>query len=411
MDLPAWALAYGVFAVMVLVGLWSRNRFVSTATEPPRTLRPGTARRTAHVGRRLCQIVLGALLFALTVVALLGRAEIGMNIAPIAIIGIYISLGGWVSLVAGRFWTATDPFLLVADWRDRRASQHPFGHLLPWWSGAAVFASFVVIWIAWTNGDAPRNLAIWLCGYVVVMIATTVWGGRDALRRANALPAVLDLAATILRRPAGESAVTSDDRRATRLLAAMALAAVGINRFTANRWYTEHTEARGELTVVVANVVLIAALAGGIDRLWHVVDRRVDRARNEPGSLSLAPMLAPIAGGVLLAAGLRVGVVQLENFAVLASDPFSRGWDLFGTITWQIWQQPLSPMVGGLSQAAVILAGHAAALIGVGRSSTITTASVASTVRSRHHCWMAALPAMGLVTASGIVWTLVLLRS
>ena len=409
MDLPAWALAYGVFAVMVLVGLWSRSRFVGAATEPPSIPHPGAAPRIVRVGRRLCQIVLSLLLTALIAVALLGRSEIGLNIAPIATIGVYVSLGGWVSLVAGRFWAATDPFLLAAAWQERRGSRHPVDHVMPWWSGAAVFASFVVIWIAWINGDAPRNLAVWLCAYVVAMIAVTVWGGRDALRRANALPAVLDFAATILRRPAREAAVTPDDRRATRLLAAMALAAVGSNRFTAASWYIDHIETRGELTETVVNIVIIAALSGGIVRLWHVVERRVERARNEPESLSLAPMLAPIAGGVLLAAGLRVGVVQFENFVVLTSDPFSRGWDLFGTITWQIWQQPLSPMVGGISQAGVLLAGHVAALIGVGRASTVTAVGVVSTFRFRQHCWMAALPAMALVTASGIVWTLVLL--
>ena len=94
---------------------------------------------------------------------------------------------------------------------------------------------------------------------------------------------------------------------------------------------------------------------------------------------------------------------------MLASDPLARGWNLFGTVFWEVSQQPLSPFVGGIVQALVILAGHLAALGAIGRGATARVDDGTTSPRTRSRYWTAALPAMALVTVSGVVWTLLLL--
>ena len=94
---------------------------------------------------------------------------------------------------------------------------------------------------------------------------------------------------------------------------------------------------------------------------------------------------------------------------VLASDPFSRGWNLFGTVYWQVSQQPISPSTRGIIQAVVLLAGHVASLLLVGRAATARAADGRSSLPFRNAAWLASLPAMAVVSLAGIVWTLLLL--
>lgn len=410
-NLPAWALAYGVFMILVLTVLWTRARYVAGRPRPPQPPPsaddPGRSRPATFIvwATVAAQCIWAAVLVMLVIIAWTGRAEIGSNVAPIAVVGVYWALGGWVPLLFGRWWTATDPFLLAARIGDRR-NRSP--QRLSWWPGALVFTTFIVVWVAWLAADNPRNLAVWLTAYVLVMAVVAGRAGSELLRRVNVLPRILDYCAAILPRPGGRPASTSSDRRLDGLLATMVLAAVGGDRFTGSGWYSRNLTDRSALVITLSNLAVIAVIGLGIAGAWWAVEHRVETSRGEPGSRPISGALMPIAGSVLLAHMFLIGAVQLENFVVLASDPFSRGWNLFGTIFWQISQSPVSPMIGGITQALVLLAGHMAALGSLARQATAEVAG-ASTVRTRNRNWTATLPAAALVIASGVAWTLLLL--
>ena len=163
------------------------------------------------------------------------------------------------------------------------------------------------------------------------------------------------------------------------------------------------------VAAVFATSLMIALATGAVLVAWRAVERPVERRRGEPRTYPLAAALAPAAATVLLARGLAIGLIQLQNLVVLASDPLSRGWNLFGTVYWQVSQQPISPATRGILQAGVLLAGHAASLFLVARAATARTADGRSSLRFRNAAWLASLPAMVVVSLAGIVWTLVLL--
>ena len=166
---------------------------------------------------------------------------------------------------------------------------------------------------------------------------------------------------------------------------------------------------RSTIESALVSLALVALLATVFLAVWRTVDRLVERSRGESGSRPLGAVLAPIAAALLIAQGLTIGLVEAQNLVVLASDPLARGWNLFGTVFWEVSQQPLSPFVGGIVQVIVILVGHLAALGAIGRAATIRGADGTTSLRARNRNWTAALPAMGLVTVSGVVWTLLLL--
>jgi hypothetical protein len=193
------------------------------------------------------------------------------------------------------------------------------------------------------------------------------------------------------------------------VLAALVMGAVGANRATESAWYVGNIADRGTFEATVVALVLVALPTVAILALWRGVELLVERSRDAPGLRPIASTLAPIAASVLIAQGLTIGLVEAQNLVVLASDPLARGWNLFGTVFWEVSQQPLSPFVGGIVQAVVILAGHLAAIGAVGRGATARALDGTTSPRSRNRAWTASLPAMGLVTVSGVVWTLLLL--
>ncbi len=421
LDLPAWALAYAVFAISVIVILISRNRHVPRARP-----RHDVAESDAPTGRfdegasstdaaaptgrlwTVAQVVSAVLFWILVAFCWFGPSVLTQNIATLALIGMLWSLGGWVALAFGWCWEAVDPFVVFARTSpNAHAGRMP----TPWWAPVPVFAAYVVIWVAWIAGDEPRNLAVFLTLYGVAMATIARRGGLRALRAWNPLPAALDLTAPITR-PGRARARTraKSTRLRTGLIAAMLLGALGANRVATMNWFVTDIGFDGGLDETIWVMAIAIVIATAIFVLWRGAERLVERARGEPGSRPLAAVLGPVAGSVLLAQAVAIGLTQTQNIVVLLSDPFARGWNLFGTVYWQVSNEPLSPFAQGLVKAGVILAGHVAALGMVGHASTERAADGTTSARARNRAWTASLGAMALLVLSGVVWTLVLLR-
>lgn len=412
-DIPAWALAYGVFAGAVVTVLWSRSRHVGRAGPAPVADRPdglnpriGRYADSLLVVAQSCSLVV---FVALVAFAWFGPRSIAQNVAPLAVVGVIWSLGAWVALVAGPTWSPLAPFSLVASIGDRtRPDPQPFP--VRWWSPVPVFASYLVVWVAWVDGDQPRNLAVWLTIYGIAMAVVAWRGGRRALAEWDAFGAALDLAGSIVHPGRVERMRRGPtDRRRVGVLAALVMGGVAANRTIESAWYAAHVADRSTIESALVSLALVALLATVFLAVWRAVDRLVERSRGESGSRPLGAVLAPIAAALLIAQGLTIGLVEAQNLVVLASDPLARGWNLFGTVYWEVSQQPLSPFVGGIVQVIVILVGHLAALGAIGRAATTRGADGTTSPRARNRNWTAALPAMGLVTVSGVVWTLLLL--
>lgn len=423
-GLPTWTVVYLVVAALAATMLWTRARFVRA--QPPAAAsssnRPDTPgiRRIVYLG---CQVVFAALVIVLSVVAFAGGETLGTNIAPIAIVGVWWTLGGWVSLVVGSFWVPTDPVLLV---RRRQPIHATHWEAVARWIALVLFGVFVVVWVIWPQGDEPRQLGSWLVLSVVGLTALAATRGAVVLRIASPLPRLLDMAAWIVPTNGRFRAAASDrELPLTYVLSVALFGATATDRLQFAGWYQKAFGDGSTWSIVAVNSWLMVCCTAIFAGVWWLVgvplrrgsttasprDATADRHMPEP--LPRVGFNAPpgiiafgaVVASVLLASGLMTGLIQAQNFAVLASDPFSRGWNLFGTIYWQVTQDPISARTAGLIQVAVLTAGHAAALTHLARECVTPH----HTVKRRHRMWRAGLPASAAIVASCIVWTLLLL--
>ncbi len=408
LNVPSWALAYSVFAVSVIVVLASRSRHV------PRP-RPRVDTAAAAVARPTPPVVVARVAAAVVTVVLLGFAWFGPvgitgNVASLGIVGVLWPLGGWVALVFGRVFSTIDPFLLLAPVGDRRRARLGLGPVHPpLWAPIPVFATWVVVWIAWIRGDEPRNLAVWLTAYVIGLVVVALRTGTPGLRAANPLPAVLDFTADILHtRRTAPLTTTPTGRSHTALVAALVLGALGANRAADAAWFTSMWPDEEAAGTTLATLAVFGVLTAMIAGLWRLCDRWVERVRGETGSRPIAAALAPSAGGLLLAQGFPVGLIVVQNLIIVASDPLGRGWDVFGTVYHQVSPDPLSGFAMGMIQTGAIVLGQAGALLAIGRGATVRAADGTTSAAARNRAWTAALPAMVFVGLSGVVWTLLL---
>lgn len=91
-----------------------------------------------------------------------------------------------------------------------------------------------------------------------------------------------------------------------------------------------------------------------------------DRARDVNAPRSLVPEfrlpLVPIVFAYLIAHYFTLFVIQGQFLIPLASDPFGRDWDLFGTATWAPNLVPFSPNTVWYVQVGALVIGHVVGL-------------------------------------------------
>jgi hypothetical protein len=71
----------------------------------------------------------------------------------------------------------------------------------------------------------------------------------------------------------------------------------------------------------------------------------------------LAMTIVPLALGCWVAHELPTFLIDIQNFISLASDPFSRGSDIFGTIDWLPTYTLLTPLQEGWVETLAMAAG------------------------------------------------------
>jgi hypothetical protein len=110
---------------------------------------------------------------------------------------------------------------------------------------------------------------------------------------------------------------------------------------------------------VVGACVAVAAMFVFLDR-WS-------GRLGAPGSVAVAAV--PAVASVILAVAMARNrlFVSLQLLPILASDPFGRGWNLFGTADWGLVPEPLGDGGRALAQALVLVAGHVAGAVVLAR--------------------------------------------
>ena len=399
-DLPIPAVYFYVGASLVLVvsfvllfALWRRPLLEEHAKG--RAL-PGWFGRLVLSGA--VRIVLGlfsVLLFGLTLAtALFGTTTSLLNFAPTFVYVIFWLGIPFLSVLFGNVWSVLSPWRAIADaivWllelRGREARP-----VLEWsdrwgrYPAAAALFSFVALELAKVSPDYPRTLAIATALYSYWALAGMAVYGRDAWTRGGEGFAVMfELLSRIAPFAAREGRIVlrwpftglaGDERtRGALLFVAVMLGSTSFDGFSRTiRWQDLTSQVRAhladsshrtvDLAVMGVNLVGLVLFIAAILATYLVAVAAAEKLGGIRRSLipDFVLPLVPIAAAYMVAHYFTLAVIQGQFIVTLISDPFGKGWDLFGTADFAPNLALVSPQTVWYVQFGALVVGHVAGL-------------------------------------------------
>lgn len=397
LGLSLWFVMYGLVVILGLTFLAARAQAASIELPPadPAEVTATTMTSPRHrFGRwgpmaALTQAAGVAMFVVLAAAALAGDPALGSNPAPLTVDVAFFLGVPVLSVVLGDIWSPLSPFTGLATVLDR-LRRRPTTEATPtegdWWVPALLLLSFEAWSLAVVDGTLPRHIGAWLIAYAVVMVAGALLGGREWCRRndpfgmafsvfASLAPVVIEGGRCAWRRPLRRLAEITATRRTAAVLAVLA-GSIAYDHASNTNWWQAHLS--NHLDQFLLSVINVTALVWCVVLLavaWSAASRltasRSARAASDDGgepsdqpdpsgaalTVELSPALVPFTVGLFIAYALPRLLVGMQNVVILASDPFGRGWNLFGTLDLAYNAQPLSPSAIGWAQIALVTVG------------------------------------------------------
>ena len=438
-DLPIPAVYFFVGAAVVLgvsfvllFYLWRRPLLEAHADGRalPRAL-------TSVVLSRAVRILLGALSAGLLVLtlatALFGTTVELLNFAPTFVYVIFWLGIPLLSILFGNVWSVLSPWRAIADaavWllelggREARPVLEWSGRMGRYPAALALFA-FVALELAHPRPAYPRTLGIAVALYTYWALAGMAVYGRDPWTRfgegfavafsllARIAPFAVRNGSIVVRWPFTGLA-GAERTPGTLLFVAVFLGSTSFDGFSrTSTWQDLLADLRAELagssqrTIDLATTFLnVGGMAFFVAAILATYLAAV-AAAEKLGRVgrSLVPdfvlPLVPIAAAYLMAHYFTLFLIQGQFIITLISDPFGKGWDLFGTIDFAPNLAIVSPETTWYVQVAALVVGHVAGL-------AIAHDRAVAVFKGRRHALEAQLPMLGLMVlyTLGGMWLL-----
>jgi hypothetical protein len=291
-------------------------------------------------------------------------------------------------------WSVLSPWRAIADatvWVLERGGREARPILEPTlrygrYPAAVALLSFLALELAHPRPGYPRTLGVAAALYTYWVLAGMAVFGRDAWTRCGEgfavafglLARIAPFAARdgriVLRWPFAGLA-GADRTRGALVFVAVMLGSTSFDGFSRTTvWQDLLGDIRADLldrpgwvTDVATTLVNLAGLVGfvGLVVLTYAVATELAR-RLVDAPRSLVPdfvlSLIPIAFAYLVAHYFSFFVIQGQFVVALLSDPFGRGWDLFGTVDYAPNLAPVSPEAIWYVQVISLTIGHVAGL-------------------------------------------------
>lgn len=377
--MPVWLLAYGAaFALLIsfiaLRILWPRPRLSAASSGVALAAVVQRARPVLSIVLR----VAGVLFFAGTLAtAVFGSADGASNVAPYAVCVVFWVGVAIASAVVGDVFAAANPFdtiALVLRVPERTTRADP-----GLWSAAVMIGSFTWLELAYHEGCGdPVALAWWLGAYTLAALAGAAIWGRRWLRTGEGFAALFGLLAHLaplywdahsrrLRlRPPLSGLASVQPQPGTLAVLLVALGSTTFDGFSRTRFWSDIVGQRiGWDRTLVSTIGLVWVIAI-VTAAWLAATRLTARTTGrDPADMATAFLssLIPITLGYAIAHYFSLLVFDGQNFLALASDPFARGWDLFGTINNTVDYRVVSTRTIAYVQVASIVIGHVCGVI------------------------------------------------
>ncbi|HKX48128.1 MAG TPA: hypothetical protein VJM06_05635 [Gaiellaceae bacterium] len=399
-DLPIPAAYFFVGAAVVLgvsfvllFYLWRRPLLEAHADgrRLPQTI-------SAVVLSRVVRIVLGSVSAGLLVLtlatALFGTTVELLNFAPTFVYVIFWLGIPLLSILFGNVWSVLSPWRAIADFavwllelggREARPVLEWTGRMGRYPAAVALFA-FVALELAHPRPAYPRTLGIATALYTYWALAGMAVYGRDAWTRfgegfavafsllARIAPFAVRDGRVVLRWPFTGLA-GADRTPGTLVFVAVLLGSTSFDGFSrSSTWVDLVAELRAELAGSSQRTVDLATTFLNLGGLTFFVAAilatylaavaaaewlgKIDRSLIADFVLPLVP----IAAAYLIAHYFTLFLIQGQFIVTLLSDPFGKGWDLFGTADFAPNLAIVSPETTWYVQVAALVVGHVAGL-------------------------------------------------
>ena len=399
-DLPIPAVYFFVGATVVLGAsfvllfyLWRRP--LLEAHEDGRPLPHAVS---AVMLSRIVRVVLGAFSAGLLVLtlatALFGTTVELLNFAPTFIYVIFWLGMPLLSILFGNVWSVLSPWRAIADFavwllelggREARPVLEWTGRMGRYPAAVALF-SFVALELAHPRQAFPRTLGIGTALYTYWALAGMAVYGRDIWTKfgegfavafsllARIAPFAVRDGRVVLRWPF--TGLAGADRiPGTLVFVAVLLGSTSFDGFSrSSTWVDLVAELRAELagssqrTVDLATTFLnlggLAFFVAAVLATYLAAVAAAEWLGNVDRSLiaDFVLPLVPIAAAYLIAHYFTLFLIQGQFIVTLISDPFGRGWDLFGTADFAPNLAIVSPETTWYVQVAALVVGHVAGL-------------------------------------------------
>jgi hypothetical protein len=383
LPIPEWLFGWAAAIVLVasfagLAVLWPTPRLQA----PGWRALPGGRVLGSRPVEVLCALI-GVLLLAVVVLAGYdGRGSALDNLAPT-----FILIDFWVGLVFVSVLFG-DVFRAFSPWRAvRLPGVRPYPE--SWGRYPAALALLVFTWIELVSGwgDHPATLATAAVGYTVyTLLMQAVFGTESWSRNGEAFSVYFNFFSRIsvwetrdrvvgLRPPLG-GLPRLDAYAGTVFFVTVMIGTVTFDGFSQGQlWRDGSVDLAQAIDGVVGldaapKVVATAGLLVAVGLVGLFYRLGIDGARSVGGDhdapelrRSFVHSLVPIALAYVVAHYLTFLLFEGQATFYLASDPFGRGWDLFGTADRAIDYTYLSQNGAWYLQVAVVVIGHVCALI------------------------------------------------
>jgi hypothetical protein len=399
-DLPVPESFFFTAAAVVLVvsfialgALWRRPLLQEHAGgQPlPRTLQTVLLSRALRFG--LQAVSVGLLLLVLATAAF-GTTNELLNFAPTFVYVIFWLGLPLLSVTLGDVWRVLRPWRAIADaavWAMERMGRQarPVLDSTERWgrypAAAALFA-FVALELAHPRPAYPRTLAVATALYSYWALAGMAVFGRDAWTRGGEGFAVaFGLLARIAPFTVRDGAIAirwpltglggAERVPGTLVFIAVMLGSTSFDGFSrTSSWQNLLGDVRArfadeslrliDLATTAVNIAGLAFFVAAVTLTYLAAVEGVRRLVGAPRSLvsDFVLPLVPIAFAYLVAHYFSLFMIQGQFLVLHVSDPFGRGWDLFGTATYQPNLTVVSPETVWYVQVAALVVGHVAGL-------------------------------------------------
>lgn len=387
-DLPLSALQAGGSAAVALVlsfvalgFLWHRPRLAALAGGRAGPFSGPLVRCAGNMVR----LVVLVLFLVVVSTGIFGSDDVSANLSPVAV---YVAF--WVavplaSVLVGPIWRSVGPWdtlvRLVNRGRTRPVEATP-PFLESGWLALAPVAAFLWLELVYHDGARPRVLGWAGLVYTLLVLGVARRWGSLAAGRVEGFGVLIDLLGRLA--PFGRS---RDGRWTLRLplvgaaaeplrpsevgLVLMVLGGTAFDGVSRTRFWGEVAGGRvgWEATAVGTAGLLWVVFVVGV--AYHFAARLGNGLTRESGLESkdegfatrFGHSLLPILLGYHVAHYFSLLVLEGQLFRVLLSDPYGRGWDLFGTVSDPVNWTLVSPITVGWVQVGSIVLGHLAGVL------------------------------------------------